>query len=291
MEINTILVSTDFSEEADNALDLAVSIAKKRNAKITLFHVVDVPPAISGGLGSGIGSVGGAGIGGATDSRLHDHYVHKLLEVVKYRIGELINRYSDAGVTIQEQIIFDNKSKKLATFIAENEADLIMVASQCSQLEDHAIHLTIEQIIRKVKKPVFIVKNRAEHPQMGQIVFASDFKKINREAVEELKMLQEIFDAQLHLLTVIKSLSMEDKAQKRMKEFAQLFQLEKYTINTYKDNSTEHGIRAFSNSINADMISMITHGRTGLAHLLYGSIAEKVANHAKRSVLTFNQHE
>jgi nucleotide-binding universal stress UspA family protein len=36
------------------------------------------------------------------------------------------------------------------------------------------------------------------------------------------------------------------------------------------------------------MIAMATHGRTGLAHILSGSIAEEIVNHSKIPVMTFN---
>ena len=53
---------------------------------------------------------------------------------------------------------------------------------------------------------------------------------------------------------------------------------------------TEHGLelRNFAEEIDAGMIAMATHGRTGFAHLLSGSIAEDVVNHSKRPVLTYN---
>ena len=38
--------------------------------------------------------------------------------------------------------------------------------------------------------------------------------------------------------------------------------------------------------IGADMIALATHGRTGIMHLLSGSIAEDIVNHAKRPVWT-----
>ena len=37
----------------------------------------------------------------------------------------------------------------------------------------------------------------------------------------------------------------------------------------------------------ADLVAMATHGRTGFAHVLAGSIAEDVVSHSKRPVLTF----
>ena len=40
----------------------------------------------------------------------------------------------------------------------------------------------------------------------------------------------------------------------------------------------------------ASMIVMGTHGRTGLAHLLIGSVAERVIRHSERPVLTVPGH-
>jgi nucleotide-binding universal stress UspA family protein len=41
LSVRNILVPTDFSNYADKALDLAVDIAKRNKAKITLLHVID----------------------------------------------------------------------------------------------------------------------------------------------------------------------------------------------------------------------------------------------------------
>ena len=41
--IKKILVPTDFSEQAENALRVAADLAKKHNASINLLHMVDLP--------------------------------------------------------------------------------------------------------------------------------------------------------------------------------------------------------------------------------------------------------
>lgn len=72
-----------------------------------------------------------------------------------------------------------------------------------------------------------------------------------------------------------------------MQDFAKKLQLKNYTINIFNDLSEEEGIVYFADSINADLIAMATHGRTGFAHVMAGSIAEDVVSHSKRPVLTF----
>jgi nucleotide-binding universal stress UspA family protein len=72
-----------------------------------------------------------------------------------------------------------------------------------------------------------------------------------------------------------------------MEKFAKKLGLKNYTINIFNDVTEEEGIIYFAETIDADLIAMATHGRTGFAHVMAGSIAEDVVGHAKRPVLTF----
>jgi nucleotide-binding universal stress UspA family protein len=51
------------------------------------------------------------------------------------------------------------------------------------------------------------------------------------------------------------------------------------------------GIVRLAEELAVDLIVMATHGRTGLPHLLLGSVAEKVVRHASCPVLTVRQRE
>ena len=53
------------------------------------------------------------------------------------------------------------------------------------------------------------------------------------------------------------------------------------------DYSIERGIFNHANEVQADLIAIPTHGRSGIAHFFKGSIGEDVVNHAKLPVITF----
>ena len=55
----------------------------------------------------------------------------------------------------------------------------------------------------------------------------------------------------------------------------------------YNDYSVEAGIFAYSQITGADIISLPTQGRQGLAHFFSGSIGEDVVNHSDLPVMTF----
>jgi nucleotide-binding universal stress UspA family protein len=60
-----------------------------------------------------------------------------------------------------------------------------------------------------------------------------------------------------------------------------------YKVHVYNDISEQEGTMNFAKDIGADMIAMGTHGRSGLAHLFSGSIAEDVVNKVECPMWTF----
>jgi nucleotide-binding universal stress UspA family protein len=60
-----------------------------------------------------------------------------------------------------------------------------------------------------------------------------------------------------------------------------------FTKNIYNDISIENGILTFAREMDADLIALNTHGRSGLSQLFNGSIGQELTNHALRPVITF----
>jgi nucleotide-binding universal stress UspA family protein len=73
---------------------------------------------------------------------------------------------------------------------------------------------------------------------------------------------------------------------KRIKEFSAKYDFNNVTAEIYNSSSEESGIIEFAEDVKANLIAMTTHGRTGFLHLITGSIAEDVVNHAVRPVWT-----
>jgi nucleotide-binding universal stress UspA family protein len=58
------------------------------------------------------------------------------------------------------------------------------------------------------------------------------------------------------------------------------------TISVVQHGNPAEGICEAATKVGADLIVLSTHGRTGLAHMLIGSVAERVVRHAPCPVLT-----
>jgi nucleotide-binding universal stress UspA family protein len=58
-----------------------------------------------------------------------------------------------------------------------------------------------------------------------------------------------------------------------------------------REGSPRTGILDMAREVGADIIVMGTHGRTGLAHIFFGSVAEYVVRHSRIPVLTVRQQD
>jgi len=107
-------------------------------------------------------------------------------------------------------------------------------------------------------------------------------------------------DAEIALLSVVDTRYMLTAGAVTVKEIAEITKNEFRNLHAVIINkfSPEQPIAAFIKEGNpyelilesadhwqADIIVMGTHGRTGLSHLLLGSVAEKVIRHSKKQVL------
>ena len=276
--MNKILVPTDFSKEAGFAFDAAVNLAGKTGAHILLLHVVEgFPP----------GSFSTQG--GVPDTFTEEAFTLQLIKKGKQDLAKLMANRKLDGIKVTTNVQLGNPYHHIARDIVENDADLVIMGSRgASGYEEVLIGSNTERVVRHSKCPVITVKQPVDFNQINDVVFAADFIKNEGHVIDNLKKLQHILDAKLHLLKVDTPYNFESSRSinGRIKEFVQEHKVENYTVEIYNEATEEDGIIYYSEDIDADMIALATHGRTGLRHLLSGSIAEDVVNHAQRPVWT-----
>ncbi len=290
MQINKILVPSDFSPEAKNALDIAVQIAKRTKASIILLHALDVPYAPSQvGMADGIGSVGGSYSSGIEQEA--GIFISKLMEITRAKIAEEKARHPDVSIT--EHVVFDEMAKSLDTIVAAESCDLIVMGTHGQEgVEEMFLSSNAERVIRTAKAPVLTVKLFNKHSDFKHIAFASTFVNIPDKVTDKLKTIQKIFNSHIDFVKIITPNTFETTLEttNTINKYVRENNFTDCSVHAFNYYTEEEGIRAFAETHRSDLIAMTTHGRTGLAHLLFGSIAEDVANHSLLPVITFNQH-
>ena len=141
-------------------------------------------------------------------------------------------------------------------------------------------------------------------PQIRRILFPTDFSERAEAAWEYAQTVASAFNAEIHLLHVLQepvtmlpesALAVAPPAvnMPELMEAAEqgLDRISQSTSNSVTNRSVVSGppaeeIVRYARDAGVDLIVLGTHGRTGLAHVLLGSVAEKIVRKAPCPVLT-----
>jgi len=276
-----ILVPTDFSKPAVIATEVAADIAKRSGAEITLLHVVE------GASEQSINVEGEATYDGSWEDKI---FTMRLIEKAKKQLAKAVADTKLEGVKVKQELRIGTPFHGMNAIISERKVDLVVMGtSGRSGLEQMIIGSNTEKVVRNAHCPVLTVQNKPASKNFKDIVYATSMSKDEEVFSRIVRNTQKIYDSTIHLVRINTpgNFQRDAEVKKYMESFAKKLQLKNYTINVFNDITEEEGIIYFAESINADLVAMATHGRTGFAHVLAGSIAEDVVNHSKRPVLTF----
>lgn len=197
-------------------------------------------------------------------------------------------KYNDVKIT--GELRLGNPFHGMNAIITEHKVDLVVMGTRGhTKLEEMVIGTNTEKVVRHSHCPVLTVHKKPVTTEFKNIVYATAMSKDEEVFSRIVKRAQSLYNSTIHLVRINTpgDFQRDHIVKDYMNKFAKSLGLKNYTINVYNDIAEEEGIIYFADSIDADLIAMATHGRTGFAHVMAGSIAEDVVGHAKRPVLTF----
>jgi nucleotide-binding universal stress UspA family protein len=271
-----ILVPTDFSPQAENALKVAAQMARRFDSEIFLLHMLELPLGIIDP------------VSGNRSNELPEALF--FMKLAKKRFKELMSKDYLKGIIVHETVEFHQAFEGIMEISKKHNCDIIIMGSHgATGLKEIFIGSNAEKVVRNSVIPVMIIKNDRPDFEVKNLVFATDYNLKNKHTLRKVKKFAEKIDASLHLVYIntANNFVNEEYAQKGLEDFIIGEDLKNYTLNIYNDVTVEKGLLNFANSINAELISISTHGRKGLDHFFNGSISEDLVNHANLPIVTF----
>lgn len=187
--MKTLIVPTDFSPAAANAMKFAVDMATNINASVMLFHVYQVPVSMSD---VPIVMVSAEELRRSSETKLQE-----LKYDLKHTNGGKIKIYTEARMgDVSDEL--EDVCKHIQPFA------VIMGTNGASSVERILFGSTTLTAIRHLTCPVIVVPPGKEYGNgIRKIGFACDFEKvIESTPVKFLKTIVKEFGAELHVLNV-----------------------------------------------------------------------------------------
>lgn len=273
-----ILVPCDFSVTARSAYTFALDIARKTDAEVFVLKAIDFPFMYENSL---------AGTPYLFDPR---ELMKQLEEEARDSFGKM-----KAAHTLQHDVSFEvvqgPVSPTIRDFITSHDIDLVVMGTKgASGLSEFLIGSNTEKVVRTSPVPVLAVRKAVNLSSIRNIVFPTALDLDQPHVITKLKELQSFFNARIHILMINTphNLRRTGNEIELMENYARRIGLENFTLNVREDLYEQGGIIDFVRETGADMIAMGTHGRRGLAHLFFGSIAEDVVNHVDVPIWTYS---
>lgn len=283
-----ILVTTDFSRASLSAIPFALAVARQFGAEVHLLHVVDTtqyasksvrlplvsPAELSRPL---LNRLQGVALKYAADGKIH---------VMRPREGRAYKQICEAARQLS--------------------AGLIVIATHgFTGLKHVLLGSTAERVVQHSPCPVLVVRQQVGRPQKGKmqprrVVVPIDFSSCSQVAFDCAVGLACEFGAELLLVHVIDSYSYPFGDEYSALHTADLVEEARASAQI---QMREMAVRASGRSSvwvavgspalricdaankESDLLVIPTHGRTGLGHVLIGSVAERVVRHAACPVL------
>ncbi|NMH27076.1 universal stress protein [Flavobacterium silvaticum] len=270
-----ILVPTDFSDHAEYALKSAAQIARQHNCAILLVHMLELPQE-----GSEATKPNGADI--------PEIIFFKNMAMSKFE--DLLDADYLEGLDVSETTRFGKVYEGINEVAKTENADFIVMGSHgASGFHEMFIGSNSEKVVRSSEIPVLVIKNEIPEFKADSFVFASDFSGEIKKPFKQMLDIARTFKAHLNLVMINTPNSFKPThvAEEMMTSFLRDVDYTDYSLHIYNDVNVEKGVLNFANKVNADIIGLSTHGRTGFSHFFNGSISEDLVNHAVRPVLTF----
>ena len=273
-----ILVPVDFSEHAGYALEVAAKLAKDFSAEIIVLHMMGLSEAYL--------------TKSESDEAAEAHFYMKL---AKKRYETFLNKPFLKGVKVTEMVQNYKIFSEINQVAKENNIDLIIMGSHgASGVSEIFVGSNTEKVVRSSDIPVLVIKEPSTLFTPKLVVYACDLRVESIKAYHSARALFEKWDLKLHLVYV--NLPNEEflssgEIKKKAEFFLKVAHNGAVPSNTemiyVSDYSIERGIFNHANDVQADLIAIPTHGRSGIAHFFKGSIGEDVVNHANLPVVTF----
>ncbi len=183
-----ILVPTDFSPVADNALNYAIEIASKFESKLLLYHVYSFHRKVDFDWDF---------------PKNEQPYIKNIERQMNFTKEKFIEKIEQKGLAIQTIVEEDNVFSLFGRKTEKHGISLIIMGSKgASGLKKVIFGSVASAALEMAKVPVLVIPPKYSFLPIKRIVFASDLKEISMSVLLPLHKLALKFDAKVTVLFV-----------------------------------------------------------------------------------------
>jgi len=276
--MKTILFPTDFSNNANRALEYAVEIAVLTNASLHLLHVY-TPMLSKDNVYSTL----------LTDEVADAQ--REAAEKMKVLIETIGKEFPNLSCTSEVKIgpVVD----EILSAATEKNAELIIMGTLgANKLSKMIFGSNTAAIIEKSECPVLAVPSNCTYRPPKKILFATNFSYKDLDGIKKLARIGEAFNAEIILGHVDISIDEENDETSSMENFfnevKRIISYPKISYQVTSDHNVSMGLDKIIEEFSIDLFALSTHKRTWFEKIFNPSLTKKISHHANIPLLAFH---
>lgn len=262
-----ILIPIDFSDCSINALKYAINLTEKyKPTELVLLHAYTVRVAYGE-------------MAFATMDQSQE---------IEEEFKQLENQMKELKTINYKTVMINNELINAIKEVKQNEdIDLIVMGTQgANSIDDEILGTNAYSVVSTAGIPTFIVPQNAEFHQIKNIALGSDYKSINKETLEPLKQLNNMFGSKIHIIHISDKDRLEISEAEQAKKFEQYLKNTQHHYHFMINDDVEQGLNQYINEHDIDMLALIPR-KQNFFQMLYGSSeSKKMIFHAEIPLLT-----
>jgi len=260
--MKTILVPTDFSLNATNALNYAAALASQVRGKLIIAHVINLPvtPIESGFVIP-------------NNTQLEEDYKQELNRLSKEL--RLENGFRFEVETICQYGYF---LANLNELVKTKAVDLVVMGTKgATNFLNKLIGTNTSEFIKIAACPVLAIPSVATFSGFKHIAYASDFESDETVFLQQLFNIAEPFKANVAIINILTERQLNIFSDNQVvRNITKHFSNQNFCIAQIQENSVIEGLHEFTQENNSDVIAVSIHERSFLESLFHTSISKEL---------------
>jgi len=186
--MKTLIIATDFSKEAENALEYAGALAQQMHVKLVLVNSFSIPVHAANSL-----------LSASAFQDLMDHNN----EVLNKRALKLASEYS---IEVDYECGLLDLTNELDQLMVKHNARLVIMGMAARSVEQDLFGNTTTAAIMKLKYPVLAIPMGSKFEGIKRILFASDERQ-DEIVLDKIKDLATVLKAEVEVFYVAKTIN------------------------------------------------------------------------------------
>ena len=265
--MTNVLIPTDFSENAWNAIRYGLQFFKKEPTNFYLLHI-----SLSERQKSGDKTV----VNGIVFDMKDTHGIKDKLLVIKKKIERSYSNTNHRFYALQEHSFFIEGIKRS---VAEKRIDFILMGTKgASGLKEVTIGSRTGEVITRVKCPTLVIPEKARYVIPKEIVFPTDFNSYYKNKILlTLAEIMAINESALRVFHVTRKKQELSSSQLENKNFLEDFLEDKpHSFHFQINQNIEDALSEFIEKNNINMIAMVAKNINFFQRLLFRPSIAKI---------------